>query len=175
MKLLLDIMQEIKPLFGTGGKFSFLRSTFDAFDSFLFVPNHVTRKGSHVRDANDLKRVMTVVIVALTPALLFGIWNTGYQHYLATGANPGFWLTCWYGFLKILPLILVSYVVGLGIEFIAAQLRGHEVNEGYLVTGMIIPLIMPADVPLWMVALSVAFAVIIGKEVFGAFYRCCGV
>jgi len=154
-------------MFGKGETFGFLHSTFEAFESFLFVPNRVTRKGAHVRDANDLKRVMTVVIVALIPALLFGIWNTGYQHFLSTGSNPGFIMICWYGFLKVMPLVIVSYVVGLGIEFASAQIRGHEVNEGYLVTGMLIPLIMPPDVPLWMLALSVAFAVIVGKEVFG--------
>jgi len=167
MKLLLDIVNKMKPTFSKGGRLSFLHSTFGAFESFLFVPCRVTRKGSHVRDAIDLKRVMTVVIVALLPALLFGMWNTGYQHYLSIGTNPGFFMTCWYGFLKVIPLVIVSYVVGLGIEFAAAQIRGHEVNEGYLVTGMLIPLIMPVDVPLWMLALAVAFAVIIGKEVFG--------
>jgi Na+-transporting NADH:ubiquinone oxidoreductase subunit B len=95
------------------------------------------------------------------------MWNTGYQHFLSIGATTGFLATFWYGFLKVIPLVLVSYIVGLGIEFISAQIRGHEVNEGYLVTGMLIPLIMPVDVPLWMLALAVAFAVILGKEVFG--------
>ena len=167
INLLLRATHKLKPAFEKGGKLAFLHATFEAFESFLFVPNRVTRKGSHIRDAIDLKRVMTAVILALVPALLFGIWNTGYQHYLATGSDVGFWQTCWFGFLKVLPLIVVSYGVGLGIEFISAQIRGHEVNEGYLVTGMLIPLIVPADVPLWMVALAVAFAVIIGKEIFG--------
>ncbi|MCL2727566.1 MAG: RnfABCDGE type electron transport complex subunit D, partial [Bacteroidales bacterium] len=167
MKLLLDIIHKVRPTFSKGGKLSFLYSTFEAFESFLYVPCRVTRKGSHVRDAIDLKRIMTVVIIALMPALLFGMWNVGYQHFLSTGTNPGFIMTCWYGFLKVIPLVLVSYIVGLGIEFASAQIRGHEVNEGYLVTGMLIPLIMPPDVPLWMLALAVAFAVIIGKEVFG--------
>ena len=167
MKLLLDIIHKVRPTFSKGGKLSFLYSTFEAFESFLYVPCRVTRKGSHVRDAIDLKRIMTVVIIALMPALLFGMWNVGYQHYLSTGTSPGFIMTLWYGFLKVIPLVLVSYIVGLGIEFASAQIRGHEVNEGYLVTGMLIPLIMPPDVPLWMLALAVAFAVIIGKEVFG--------
>ena len=151
-------------------KFTFLRSTIDAFDAFLRVPDTVTRKGSHIRDCNDLKRVMIVVVIALIPCLLFGMYNTGLQHYLASGIGaglPGFWQIFWYGFLKVLPLVIVSYVVGLGIEFTVAQIRGHEVNEGYLVTGMLIPLIMPVTVPLWMLALAVAFAVIIGKEIFG--------
>ena len=167
MKFLLDLINKIKPTFSRGGKLAFLHSTFEAFESFLFVPARVTKKGAHVRDANDLKRVMTVVIIALMPALLFGMWNTGYHHFLSTGVHAGFFAICWYGFLKVMPLVLVSYVVGLGIEFASAQIRGHEVNEGYLVTGMLIPLIMPVDVPLWMLSLAVAFAVIIGKEVFG--------
>ena len=167
MKFIRHIFDKAAPVFSKGGKLSFLHSTFEAFESFCFVPNTVTRKGSHLRDCNDLKRVMTVVVIGLVPALLFGIWNTGYQHFLSIGVQPGFFATCWYGFLKILPLLLVSYIVGLGIEFASAQIRGHEVNEGYLVSGMIIPLIVPVDVPLWMLALSVAFAVIVGKEVFG--------
>ncbi|MBO7321330.1 MAG: NADH:ubiquinone reductase (Na(+)-transporting) subunit B [Bacteroidales bacterium] len=161
------LVDNIKPTFEKGGKLGFLHSTFDAFESFAFVPNTVTKKGSHVRDCVDLKRIMIVVVVALLPAFCFGVYNIGYQHSLAVGADMGFWQMVWYGFLKILPLYLVSYIVGLGIEFISAQINGHEVNEGYLVSGMIIPLIMPVDVPLWTLALAVAFAVIIGKEVFG--------
>jgi Na+-transporting NADH:ubiquinone oxidoreductase subunit B len=160
-------IDNIKPTFEKGGKLGFLHSTFDAFESFAFVPNTVTKRGSHVRDCVDLKRIMIVVVVALLPAFCFGVYNIGYQHNLAVGADMGFWQMVWYGFLKILPLYLVSYIVGLGIEFISAQINGHEVNEGYLVSGMIIPLIMPVDVPLWTLALAVAFAVIIGKEVFG--------
>ncbi len=167
MKVLLNLVEKIKPSFSKGGKFGFLHSTFDAFETFLFVPNTVTRSGSHVRDCIDLKRVMSVVVVALLPALAFGIWNVGEQHSIAFGLDMTFWAKVWFGFLKVLPLIIVSYVVGLGIEFASAQLRGHEVNEGYLVSGMLIPLIMPVDVPLWILALAVAFAVIIGKEVFG--------
>ena len=160
-------IDNIKPTFEKGGKLGFLHSTFDAFESFAFVPNTVTKRGSHVRDCVDLKRIMIVVVVALLPAFCFGVYNIGYQHSLAVGADMGFWQMVWYGFLKILPLYLVSYIVGLGIEFISAQINGHEVNEGYLVSGMIIPLIMPVDVPLWTLALAVAFAVLIGKEVFG--------
>ncbi len=167
MKVLLNLVEKMKPTFSKGGKLGFLHSTFDAFESFLFVPNTVTTKGSHIRDCNDLKRVMSVVVIALLPTLAFGIWNVGEQHSIAFGLNMTFLAKIWFGFIKILPLILVSYIVGLGIEFASAQIRGHEVNEGYLVTGMLIPLIMPIDVPLWILALAVAFAVIIGKEVFG--------
>jgi len=167
MSKLRKLTDKIKPTFEKGGKLSFLYSTFEAFESFLFVPNRVTRSGVHVRDSVDLKRVMTAVMIALVPTLLFGIYNIGYQHDLASNAGMEFWEMVWFGFLKILPLYLVAYIVGLGIEFASAQLRGHEVNEGYLVTGMIIPLIVPVTTPLWMLALAVAFAVIIGKEIFG--------
>src|SRR3989339_1695270 len=167
MKAIRKLVDNIKPTFSKGGKLSFLHSTFDAFETFLFVPNTVTKKGSHIRDSIELKRTMTMVIIALLPALLFGMWNVGYQHNLATGANMDFWQIVLYGFIKVIPMVIVSYVVGLGIEFVSAQIRGHEVNEGYLVTGMLVPLIMPVDLPLWMLALSVVFAVIVGKEVFG--------
>ncbi|MDP3002573.1 MAG: NADH:ubiquinone reductase (Na(+)-transporting) subunit B [Bacteroidales bacterium] len=160
-------IDKIKPYFTEGGRFGKLRSVFEGLESFLFVPNKVTFKGSHVRDNIDLKRTMTVVIIALIPALLFGACNTGLQHFRSIGADAGTLQMFWFGFLKILPLIVVSYAVGLGIEFIAAQIRGHEINEGFLVTGLLIPLIMPVDIPLWMLALATAFAVIIGKEVFG--------
>ncbi len=148
-------------------KHSIFDSTIEAFDSFLRVPKTVTKSGSHVRDCNDLKRVMIIVVVALIPALLFGIYNIGYQHNLAAGTDMTFWQMIWFGILQILPLYLVSYIVGLGIEFASAQIKGHEVNEGYLVSGMLIPLIVPVDIPLWMLAIAVAFAVLIGKEVFG--------
>lgn len=167
MSKLRKLTDKIKPTFSKGGKLSFLHSTFEAFESFLFVPDTVTKKGVHVRDSVDLKRVMTVVMITLVPSLLFGIYNIGYQHNLAANAGMEFWEMVWFGFLKILPLYLVSYIVGLGIEFASAQLRGHEVNEGYLVTGLIIPLIIPVTTPLWMLTLAVAFAVIIGKEIFG--------
>jgi Na+-transporting NADH:ubiquinone oxidoreductase subunit B len=167
MSKLRKLTDKIKPTFSKGGKLSFLHSTFEAFESFLFVPDSVTRKGVHVRDSVDLKRVMTVVMIALVPSLLFGIYNIGYQYNLASNSGMEFWEMIWFGFLKIIPLYLVSYIVGLGIEFASAQIRGHEVNEGYLVTGMIIPLIVPVTTPLWMLTLAVAFAVIIGKEIFG--------
>jgi len=167
MKALRNYLDKIKPQFEKGGKFEKLHSTFEAFETFLFVPDKVTFKGSHIRDSFDMKRAMIVVVVAVIPALLFGMWNTGFQHFRSLGETVGFWDQFLYGFLKILPIIIVSYVVGLGIEFAFAQARGHEVNEGYLVSGMLIPLIVPPDIPLWMLALSVVFAVIIGKEVFG--------
>ena len=167
MNGLRNLVDKIKPTFEKGGKLGFLHSTFDAFETFLFVPNTVTKKGAHVRDCVDLKRVMIMVVIALIPAMLFGVWNTGYQHSLAFGLDWGFWNIVLYGLAKVLPLYLVAYLVGLGIEFVSAQIQGHEVNEGYLVSGMLIPLIVPVDVPLWMLAIAVAFAVIIGKEVFG--------
>ena len=168
MNVLRNLVDRIKPAFEKGGKLGFLHSTFDAFETFLFVPNTVTRRGSHVRDCVDLKRVMIMVVIALVPAMLFGIWNTGYQHQLAFGLTDWtVWDVILYGLAKVLPLYVVSYLVGLGIEFVSAQIKGHEVNEGYLVSGMLIPLIVPVDVPLWMLAIAVAFAVLIGKEVFG--------
>ena len=154
-------------LFDKGGKLGFLHSTYDAFDTFLRVPGTITRRGAHVRDIVDLKRIMIIVVLALVPAALFGMWNVGYQHCLATGQEWGLLQNFWYGFLKVLPLYIVAYVVGLGIEFASAQIRNEEVNEGYLVSGMLIPLIVPVDVPLWTLAIAVAFAVIFGKEVFG--------
>jgi len=160
-------LDKLKPHFSEGGKLSKFRSVFEGFESFMFVSDKVTFKGSHIRDPIDLKRTMTVVIIALLPALLFGAFNTGLQHFRSIGVEATLLQSFWFGFLRILPLIIVSYVVGLGIEFIAAQIRGHEINEGYLVTGLLIPLIMPVDIPLWMLALAVAFSVILGKEVFG--------
>lgn len=167
MKGLRKYLDNIKPHFSKGGRFAALHSTFDAFETFLFVPNTTAKSGVHMRDAMDMKRTMIVVVLSLVPALLFGIWNTGYQHYLVLGQDAAFWTCVWHGFIRVLPIIIVSYVTGLAIEFIAAQIRGHEVNEGFLVTGMLIPLVLPVDVPLWMVALATAFAVILGKEVFG--------
>ncbi len=161
------LVDNIKPSFEEGGKFSALHSTFDAFETFLFVPKTVTTRGSHIRDVMDIKRTMSVVIIALLPALLFGMFNIGYQHSMATGANETILGNFWFGFLHMLPLIIVSYVTGLAIEFASAQIRHHEVNEGFLVTGLLIPMIMPIDVPLWMLAIATAFAVILGKEVFG--------
>ncbi len=160
-------VDKLKPHFTKGGKFSMFRSVFEGFESFMFVPDKVTFKGSHIRDSIDLKRTMTVVIIALVPALLFGSYNTGLQHFRSLGTEAGIFQAFWFGFLKLLPLIIVSYVVGLGIEFTVAQIKGHEINEGFLVSGLLIPLIMPIDIPLWMLALATAFAVILGKEIFG--------
>ena len=160
-------INKIKPHFTEGGRFEKLRSVFEGFEAFLFVSDKVTFKGSHIRDSIDLKRTMTVVIIALLPAFIFGSYNTGLQHFRSIGLETGLLQNFWFGFLKIIPLVIVSYGVGLGIEFIAAQIRGHEINEGFLVTGLLIPLIMPIDVPLWMLALATVFAVILGKEVFG--------
>jgi len=153
--------------FEKGGKFYWLHSTIDAFQTFLKVPGTVTCKGAHVRDAVDLKRIMIIAVISVVPAALFGMWNTGYQHSLAIGADPNFFGDFWFGLLKVLPLYIVSYGVGLAIEFASSQIRGEEVNEGYLMSGMLIPLIVPVDVPLWMLAVAVAFAVLFGKEVFG--------
>jgi Na+-transporting NADH:ubiquinone oxidoreductase subunit B len=161
----------MKPAFQKGGKMHFLHSTFDAFETLLFVPNKVTTIGAHIRDSIDSKRSMAIVVAALMPALLFGMFNVGYQHFLSLGETIGesvdFFTVFLYGLWKVLPIIIVTYATGLAIEFAVAQMRGHEVNEGFLVTGMIIPLLCPPDVPLWMVATATAFAVIIGKEVFG--------
>lgn len=167
MQFLKNIVDRSRPHFEKDGKYHYLHSTFDAFETFLFVPDKATSRGAHIRDCSDMKRTMIVVVLALMPALLFGMWNVGYQHALSLGKTIEFWPAFGFGLLHVLPIIVVSYVVGLGIEFAVAQIRGHEVNEGFLVTGMLIPLIMPVDVPLWMVALATAFAVIIGKEIFG--------
>ncbi len=167
MKPLRRYLDKIKPNFQQGGKFEKLSSTFEAFESFLFVPDKVTKSGSHIRDSIDMKRTMTVVIIALIPSLLFGMYNSGYQHYLSIGQTKTFWEIFNFGFLKVFPIVAVSYITGLAIEFIFAQTRGHEVNEGFLVSGMLIPLVLPVDVPLWTVVVSTAFAVVIGKEVFG--------
>jgi len=167
MSALRKIVDNIKPQFEKGGRFEYLYSTFEAFESFLFVSNATTKSGSHIRDVIDMKRTMSVVVIALVPALLFGMWNTGYQHYLSLGEASTLWQNFWFGIVKVFPILVVSYVVGLGIEFAFAQMRGHEVNEGFLVSGFLIPLIVPPDTPLWMVAIATAFAVVIGKEVFG--------
>ena len=161
MKGLRKIVDNVKPTFTEGGKLGFLASFFDAIETFLFVPNTTTQKGAHVRDAIDMKRTMFFVVLALIPAFLFGCFNTGSQVGL-----EGF-AALWYGLVRILPMLAVSYVVGLGIEIVYAQIRKEEVAEGYFVTGFLIPMIMPVSTPLWMVALGVAFAVIFGKEVFG--------
>jgi Na+-transporting NADH:ubiquinone oxidoreductase subunit B len=160
-------IDKVKEPFQEGEKFEKFAPAINALDTFLFVPKETTHKGSHIRDAVDLKRTMITVVIALVPALLFGIWNTGYQHFKQLDVEYTFLDAFLHGAYKVLPMIAVSYAVGLGIEFAFAVKRGHEVNEGYLVTGLLIPMIMPVDIPLWMVALSVAFAVLIGKEAFG--------
>lgn len=168
MKALRNFMEKkLEPSFKEGGKFHKFWPLYDGFATFLFVPGHVTHNGVHVRDSIDLKRTMSVVIMALVPCLLFGIYNTGYQHYLALGQTPEFGASVVYGLIKVLPIIVVSYAVGLGIEFAFCIIKKHTISEGYLVSGILIPLVMPADIPLWMVALAAAFAVIIGKEIFG--------
>lgn len=167
IKNLSRYINKIKPNFTEGGKFAWMQSTFEAFESFLFVPDETTKRGCQIRDAIDLKRTMITVVIALMPALLFGIWNIGYQHFIAIAENATFWQIFGFGLLKALPIIVVSYVTGLAIEFAFAQIRHHQVNEGYLVTGMLIPMVLPPDIPLWMVAVATAFAVLIGKEAFG--------
>ncbi|MBL6647508.1 MAG: NADH:ubiquinone reductase (Na(+)-transporting) subunit B [Flavobacteriaceae bacterium] len=162
-----EILDTIKKPFGKGEKFEKFAPAVNAFDTFLYVPNHTTKHGSHIRDAVDLKRTMITVIIALLPALFYGIYNTGFQYYSQIGTDFTTIDAVIHGSLKVLPMIAVSYIVGLTIEFAFAIFRGHEVNEGYLVTGLLIPMIMPVDIPLWMVAVSVAFAVLIGKEAFG--------
>ncbi len=167
MKGLRRYIDKIKPNFEKGGKFAKLQSTFEAFETFLYVPDKVTLKGSHIRDGNDMKRTMFLVVVAVMPALLFAMWNIGNLYSQSIGEAWTYLEMFGYGMLRMIPLIAVSYIVGLGTEFIFAQIRGHEVNEGFLVSGMLIPLIVPIDVPLWMVAIATIFAVVIGKEVFG--------
>lgn len=167
MKALRKLLDKQKPHFEKGGKFEKFHAMFDSMETLFFVPNAVTTKGAHIRDAIDMKRTMIVVVISLIPALLFGMWNIGYQHFLSLAQSPDFWTMFLYGFLKVLPLLIVSYGVGLGLEILFAQIRGHEVNEGFFVSAMLIPLIVPPEVPLWQLALAVAFAVIFGKEVFG--------
>ena len=167
MKLFKNILSSVKPHFLEGGKLEKMYPAYDAFETFLFVPDHTTQSGSHIRDAVDLKRTMAFVILSLIPCVIFGMWNIGEQYFIAKGIQSTFLESLSFGFWKFLPLLVVSYGVGLTIEFAFAVYRGHSVNEGYLVSGMLIPLIMPIDVPLWMLAISVIFAVVIGKEVFG--------
>lgn len=160
-------VDKLKPHFKKGGKLEKLHSVFDGFETFLFVPNTTSKNGTHIHDAIDSKRTMIMVVVALVPALLFGMFNVGYQHYLATGQVVGFWDTFIFGALAVLPIVVVSYGVGLGIEFAIAQIKGHEIHEGFLVSGMLIPLIVPVDTPLWMIAVATAFSVVFAKEAFG--------
>lgn len=169
MKFIKNFFEKTEPLVQKGAKYHWLNSVHDGFFTFLYVPKKTAKSGTHIHDYIDLKRTMSVVVLALVPALLFGMYNTGYQHFKAIGelASTGFFDIFIYGLLKVLPIVIVSYVVGLGIEFVFAQFRGHEINEGFLVSGMLIPLVMPIETPLWMIAVATAFAVILGKEVFG--------
>ena len=167
MKALRNYLDKIKPNFEEDGKFHAFRSVFDGFETFLFVPNATSKSGTHIHDSIDSKRIMSMVVIALVPALLFGMYNVGYQHFHATGAAGGFWEMFIYGFLAVLPKIIVSYVVGLGIEFVVAQWKKEEIQEGFLVSGILIPMIVPVDCPLWILAVATAFSVIFAKEVFG--------
>lgn len=169
MKFIKNFFEKTEPLVQKGAKYHWLNSVHDGFFTFLYVPKKTSKSGTHIHDHIDLKRTMSIVVLALVPALLFGMYNTGFQHFKAIGelASTGFLEMFFYGLLKVLPIVIVSYGVGLGIEFVFAQFRGHEINEGFLVSGMLIPLVMPTETPLWMIAIATAFAVIIGKEVFG--------
>jgi len=167
MKFIRNTFDKYKPLFEKGGKYEKMAPAFFGFDTFLFVPDHTTKKGSHIRDAVDLKRVMITVVLALLPVTVFGIWNIGNQHFTQFGEAFTFMDAFVFGLFKFMPMVLVSYIVGLTLEFAFAIYRGHDINEGYLVTGLLIPLIMPIDLPLWMLGVAVAFAVVIGKEAFG--------
>ena len=168
MKALKKYIDKVKPNFMPGGRFSKLQSVFEGFETFLFTPDTTRKTGVHVHDSIDLKRTMIIVVISLIPALLFGMYNVGYQHYLAIGvADVALMDKFVYGLLAMLPAIVVSYAVGLGIEFISAQIRGHEIQEGFLVSGILIPMICPIDTPVWMIAVATAFAVIFAKEVFG--------
>ncbi|HRE74431.1 MAG TPA: RnfABCDGE type electron transport complex subunit D, partial [Flavobacteriales bacterium] len=167
MKFLENMMKKMEPSFKKGGKFEKLHPLYDGFATFAFTPNHATHSGAHIRDSIDLKRTMMTVIIALIPCLVFGMWNVGYWHYSALGIPATMMQEFVYGLIKVLPLVVVSYGVGLGIEFAFCIAKGHAIQEGFLVSGMLIPLVMPADVPLWMVAVATAFSVVIAKEVFG--------
>ncbi len=169
MKFIKNFFERTEPLVQKGGKYHWLQAVHDGFFTFLYTPKTTSKTGTHIHDHIDLKRTMSIVVLALVPAVLFGMYNVGYQHYKAIGelASTGFFQLFLFGLIKVLPIIVVSYGVGLGIEFVFAQIRGHEIQEGFLVSGMLIPLVMPVETPLWMIAVATAFAVIIGKEVFG--------
>ncbi len=168
MSFLRNQLDKVKHNFEKGQKWEKFYFAYEALDTFLYAPNTTAEvKGVQIRDAVDLKRLMMTVIIAMVPCLIFGMWNVGHQHNLALGQVSSFGEEFWFGFLKTLPIIIVSYGVGLGIEFLFSTLRRHPVNEGFLVTGMLIPLVMPASIPLWQVAIATAFAVVIGKEAFG--------
>lgn len=169
MKFIKNFFERTEPLVQKGGKYHWLQSVHDGFFTFLYTPKTTSKTGTHIHDYIDLKRTMSIVVLSVVPALLFGMYNVGVQHFKAIGelATTGFFEIFLFGLIKVLPVVIVSYAVGLGIEFVFAQLRGHEIQEGFLVSGMLIPLIMPINTPLWMIAVATAFAVILGKEVFG--------
>lgn len=169
MSALKKILNNIKPNFDEGGKLHAFKSVYDGFEAFLFVPNTTSKCGTNIHDAIDSKRIMSMVVIALLPALLFGMYNIGYQNYMVAGAlaKASFWSIFLYGFMAVLPKIIVSYVVGLGIEFIWAQWKHEEIQEGYLVTGILIPMILPVNCPIWMMVIAIAFSVILVKEIFG--------
>ncbi|MDA3882246.1 MAG: NADH:ubiquinone reductase (Na(+)-transporting) subunit B [Bacteroidales bacterium] len=167
MKIIKNLIDKTKPQFEKGGKYEKWLPVYESFETFFFVPKKVTSTGAHIRDAIDMKRSMILVVVSLLPALLFGMWNVGELYYMSIGETTSILESFWQGFLQVLPLIVVSYGVGLGLEFVFVYIRGHEINEGFLVTGMLIPLIVPVDIPLWMLAVATAFSVLIGKEAFG--------
>ena len=164
-----QLVDKIKPNFEEGGKLHAFRSVFGGFETFLFVPNHTAKSGSNIHDCFDSKRMMIMVCIALVPALLFGMYNVGYQHFYAAGllASATFMQVFGYGFLAVLPKIIVSYLVGLGIEFTVAQWKGEEIHEGFLVSGLLIPMVVPVGTPLWIIAIATAFAVIFAKEIYG--------
>jgi Na+-transporting NADH:ubiquinone oxidoreductase subunit B len=168
MKVFRNLFDSVRPHFEKRGKFEKFWPLLDGFETFMFVPGHGSKSGAHIRDGIDLKRTMSMVVIALIPCLIFGMWNTGYQHHLALGiADATFIDNLIYGMIKVLPIVVVSYAVGLGVEFLFCIIKGHSINEGFLVSGMLIPLCLPVEVPLWMVAVATIFAVVFGKEVFG--------
>ena len=167
MNALRRFLDRVRPAFEDGGRLHAFRSVFDGFETFLFTPDATSQNGTHIHDNFDSKRLMIIVVIALLPCLFFGMYNTGYQNSLGSGVTMTDWQMLLYGFLAVLPRLLVAYVVGLGIEFAVAQWRGEEIQEGFLVTGILIPLICPIETPVWMIAVATAFAVIFAKEVFG--------
>lgn len=167
MKALKKYLDRIKPNFQEGGKLHAFESVFDGLETFLFTPNTTSTSGTHIHDNFDSKRLMIIVVMALMPCLIMGMYNTGYQNALGAGITMSTWQMLLYGFLALIPRIIVTYLVGLGIEFVVAQWRHEEIQEGFLVTGIMIPLICPVETPLWMLAVATAFAVIFAKEVFG--------
>lgn len=169
MKFIQKIFENTKPLVQKGAKYQWLHSFHDGMFTLFFVQKNTSKSGTHIHDYTDLKRTMAMVILALVPSLLMGMYNTGFQHFSAVGelSSVGFMEIFFYGFLRVLPVIMVSYIVGLGVEFVFAQLRGHEIQEGFLVSGMLIPMVMPINTPLWMIAIATAFSVVFVKEVFG--------